>query len=233
MTSVIPAILPEDFLDLQEKLEMVVGHVPMVHIDVQDKTLTDRANWPYAGDPSEFLKIAHEVEGFPFWEDLSFEAHLMVKHPEDIAEDWIRAGAERIIVHIESFESDDEVSTILNTLRQRFGSAASMVSVEIGLAVKLNTSMESILPHVLEADFIQLMAIDTIGSQGQAFNPIIFDRIRELKKTHEDTIIAVDGGITIEHADELIEAGAERLIIGSAIFESGDPEGSLFEFLEL
>src|SRR4051812_35292509 len=104
MAEIIPAILPEDFDDLEEKLGIVAGRVAYVQIDAEDGSLNGRTSWPYKGDKSSFLRIIEEVEGFPFWEDVSFEAHLMIKDPQDQAEDWITAGAERVLVHFEAFE---------------------------------------------------------------------------------------------------------------------------------
>ncbi len=233
MVEIIPAILPEDFSDLEEKLSLVVGHAPMVHVDVTNGTLTLKANWPYSGDQTDFLKIVNEVEGFPFWEETSFEVHLMIKNPKEIIEDWILAGAERMILHIESFEDDAEISRTLAILKNRFDKNNSHLGIEVGLAVNMNTSLESVYPHVLEADFIHLMSISEIGEQGQPFDKNIFERIKLLKEKFPETIIAVDGGINLENAQDLIEAGANRLVIGSAIFSAPEPEEALQDFQEI
>jgi len=233
MVEIIPAILPEDFSDLEEKLSLVAGHVPMVHVDISNATLAKKSNWPYSGDQTDFLKIVNEVEGFPFWEDVSFEAHLMVNHPKEIIEDWILAGAERLVIHIESFEDEHDLSRTLNILKNRFDKNSTHLGIEIGLAVNFETPLEKVYPHVLEADFIHLMSIDEIGEQGEKFDKKIFDRIRDLKEKFPETILAVDGGVNLENAPELIEAGANRLIIGSAIFASVDPEEALQDFQEI
>ena len=233
MIEIIPAILPEDFSDLEEKLSIIVGQVPMVHIDVSNGTLTRESNWPYNGESTDFLKIVHEVEGFPFWEEISFEAHLMVKNPAEIIEDWILAGAERIVIHIESFEDDSELSRVLAVLKNRFDKNSSHLGIEVGLAVNTDTSIEKIFEHILEADFIHLMSIDEIGAQGRKFDDRIFDRIKEIKEKFPETILAVDGGINLENAEQLVEAGANRLVIGSAIFGSENPEQALEDFLEI
>ncbi len=233
MVEIIPAILPEDFSDLEEKLSLVAGHAPLVHIDVTNSTLTPKSNWPYSGDQTEFLKIVNEVEGFPFWEETKFEVHLMVKNPVEIIEDWILAGAERIILHIESFSDESELSRTLAIMKNRFDKNNSHLGIEVGLAVNMETKLEKVYPHVEEADFIHLMSIEKIGEQGKSFDTKIFDRIKELKEKFKDTIISVDGGINLENAPELIEAGATRLVIGSAIFASPDPEESLLDFQEI
>ncbi len=233
MVEIIPAILPEDFSDLEEKLSLVAGRVPMVHVDITNATLTKESNWPYSGDQTDFLKIVNEVEGFPFWEETSFEAHLMVNNPKEIIEDWILAGAERLVIHVESFESDSELSRTLDILKNRFDKDTTYLGIEVGLAVNMNTSLEKVYPHVLEADFIHLMSIDEIGEQGEKFDKKIFERVKELREKFPETIIAVDGGVNLENASELIEAGVSRLIIGSAIFDTENPEESLEEFLEV
>lgn len=233
MSEIIPAILPKDFNDLEEKLGVVAGQVNMVHVDVTDGTLTKDSSWPYVGEQTEFLKIVDEVEGFPFWEDVSFEAHLMVRNPEDMFEDWIRAGAERIIVQFEVFKDSEELSETLNNFKKKFGSATTFVGVEIGLSVDMNIPLEEIYPHVLEVDFIHFMSIDSIGKQGNEFDSKIFDRIKEFKLKFPETIVSVDGGVNLDNVEELIQAGVNRLIIGSAIFGTENPEEALEEFLEI
>lgn len=232
MSSIVPAILPEDFDDLEEKLGMVSGMVPIVHIDATDGTLTPKASWPYRGEISHFLRIAEEAEAFPYWEDVGFEAHLMVNAPEEIIEDWIKAGAERLIVHKEVFE-DEELSRFLSQYKNRFDVGNSYLGVEIGLAVNMETTIESILPHVLEADFIHLMSIDSIGVQGNTFNDKIFEKIRDLKSVYPDTILSVDGGVGLETVEALKEAGVDRIVVGSHIFNAEDPESELMEFLSI
>lgn len=233
MSEIIPAILPVDFNDLEEKLGMVAGRVNMVHVDVTDGTLTKDSSWPYSGEQTEFLKIVDEVEGFPFWEETSFEAHLMVRNPEDMFEDWIRAGAERIIVQFEAFKNNAELSETLNNFKKKFGSVTTFVGVEIGISINMDTPLEEIYPHVLEADFIHFMSIDSIGKQGVEFDSKIFNRIKEFKLKFGETAISVDGGVSLDNVEELIQAGVNRLIIGSAIFGTENPEEALEEFLEI
>jgi ribulose-phosphate 3-epimerase len=185
------------------------------------------------GIDTEFLKIVNEVEGFPFWEETSFEAHLMVKNPNEIIEDWILAGAERIVIHAESFIDSFELSRTLAILKNRFDKDSTYLGIEVGLAVNMDTSLEKVYPHVLEADYIHLMSIDEVGRQGEKFDQKIFERIKALKEKFPETIIAVDGGVSLENAPELIEAGVNRLIIGSAIFASPEPEEALQDFQEI
>jgi ribulose-phosphate 3-epimerase len=232
MSEIIPAILPKDFDDLYEHMNLVADYVPLVQIDVTDGTLTPDSTWPYKGDREEFDKIISEDEGFPLWEDVGFEVHLMVGAPEGIAEDWIRLGAQRVIVQAESFESGEDLSTFLGIMRDRYRKG-SLLDIEFGLALNMETSIESMTKHVLEADFIQLMAINEIGGQGREFEPKVFDKIRMLRANFPEIVIAVDGGVSLENADQLLKTGANRLVVGSAIFSAEEPLDALEDFLDI
>jgi len=231
MAEIVPAILPKSFRDLEEKVGIVVGLSKYVHIDITDGTLTERANWPYAKDNEEFNQIKSEERGLPYWEDLSFEAHLMVKNPEAVYEEWIRAGVERLIIHIESFETSEKLSEFLLKLQKHFSLKDSDFGLEVGLAVTFQTPIASILPHVSECNFVHLLSVGAIGGQGYKFEEGIFDKIKELRVPHPEVTIAIDGGVSLENIERLVEAGANRLIVGSAIYAAESPVDALEDFL--
>jgi len=144
-----------------------------------------------------------------------FETHLMVKDPRELAKIWIEEGAQRIIVH---------------TLPREILELRDLV--EIGLGVELHIPLEEIYDSLGDVDFVNLMSIKEIGKQGNAFEPEIFDRIKELKRKFPQVIVSVDGGVKLENYKELILAGADRLIVGSAIFAADDPAEAFEKFLE-
>ncbi len=232
MIEVIPAIIPGNFKDLDEKIGLVVGKAPLVHIDVTDSTMTSMSSWPYKRADQEFEAMQREERGMPFWEDVAFEAHLMIEKPEEKLHEWITAGAQRIIVHVEAFEDPELLHNFIKDFRAGL-SATPFLALELGLAMNFNTPIEKVLPFVLDVDFVQLMSIRAIGYQGNTFEDKTFDRIKELKAAFPETIIAVDGGVNLENASALLEAGVERLIVGSAIYGAEDPEEALEEFLNL
>ena len=237
MTEIIPAILPEDIDDLREKLSLISGIVPLAQIDVCDGKFAPTKTWPYKkGVDETFLRIIEQEEGFPFWDSVDFEADLMVKHPENVVDSWIAAGAKRIIIHIES--TPDPLS-LCQKIRQEYGASdESSYGVETGVALNIETSNEEVYELLSEVDnegapaidFVQFMGIENIGYQGEPFDERVFEKIRELRERFPDTIISVDGGVSLENADKLIEAGANRLVSGSAIFESGDIAGTVEVF---
>jgi pentose-5-phosphate-3-epimerase len=222
MAEILPAILPENWRDLGDKVLLMANRVPLVHIDVTDATLTKEANWPYRNNNGEWENIVNESEGLPHWEDMNFEAHLMVRDAEARGEEWIRAGAERIIVHIEAFDTSEALSAYLSKFKSQFGMADNL-KIDLGLALNFQTPVSKLLPHILECDFIHLMSESVLGEQGHPFEEGIFDKIKELKLGNPDVLISVDGGVSVENAGRLVEAGVERLVVGSAIFAAPDP----------
>ena len=120
MSELIPAILPKIFEDLEDKMNMVAGRVPLVHVDVIDGTLTPGKTWPLVGDNGEWQKILEEKEGMPAWEELNFEVHLMVSDPLVVVDEWVTAGVQRIIIHYEAFEDREDCLLSLRELRGKF-----------------------------------------------------------------------------------------------------------------
>jgi ribulose-phosphate 3-epimerase len=227
---IIPAILPKDFAELQEKIELICGSVKFVQIDVCDGQFTPNATWPYRKDDDSFQKILKEEEGMPGWQELSYEIDLMANSPEGLVEEWVTAGASRIVIHIEStsrgLETGDAVAKAIEMLKGR---------VEVGLAVDIATSIEILKDPRFQiqegaVNFIQLMGIDRDGFQGQPFDEKVLSKIKEVKKLYPDMIVSIDGGVSLETAPLLIEAGADRLVVGSAIFNADNYMEALAEF---
>jgi ribulose-phosphate 3-epimerase len=227
-TEIIPAILPKDFVELEDRVSEVKGFTKTVQIDVCDGQFTPQASWPYRKRDDTFEKIAHEAEGLPGWKDLDYEIDLMVNKPEEVVEQWVTAGATRIIIHI---ESKGDVGKALEILKGR---------VEVGLALNIDTPIERIaqfnnetIQQPVGIQFIQLMGIDHIGFQGQEFDSKVIEKIKEVKKMFPDYPISIDGGVSLDNALRLIESGANRLVVGSAIFESENPLEALQTFKRL
>lgn len=222
-TEIIPAILPRDFTELEEKIGLVKDAVKTVQIDVCDGQFTPQASWPYRKHDDSFEKIIHEDDGLPGWEKLNFEIDLMANKPEERVEEWVTAGATRIILHV---ESKGDVEQAIKMLKDR---------VEIGLALNIDTPISEIgNPRLGIAEgsvqFIQLMGIDHIGFQGQEFDVKVVDKIKAVKKMCPQFPVSIDGGVSLANARQLIDAGADRLIVGSAIFDSDNFLEAIKEF---
>lgn len=158
-------------------------------------------NLKLAEIPKEIKWVHIDVLEEDIWTDhvgINFEAHLMVAKLEEIMERWVERGAKRIIIH----KPNEEISKFRG-------------KTEIGLAVELNIPIEEIFPLIPQVDFVHLMSIAGIGEQGHPLDKRIFDRIREVKERFPQITISVDGGVSIENYQKLIDAGVERIIVGS------------------
>lgn len=215
MIQIIPAILPTDFEDLRTRLAQVRKLAPFVQVDICDGEFVPSVTWPY-GDPGSFAKILSEDEGFPFWEDFQFEFDLMVARPEEVVQDWIDAGASRIIIHNKSTE---KLGEILDQLERSF--------VESGVALQIDEDPKVLAPYIEKIDFIQCMGIARIGHQAEPFDEKVVHKIKEVRALFPDIIISVDGGVNFDTAEILGKAGANRLVSGSAIFNTSNPEKAI------
>jgi ribulose-phosphate 3-epimerase len=215
---IIPAILPKDFADLEEHVALVKGLVPLVQVDICDGQFTPKASWPYKKKDSNFEAITKEDRGLPFWEEVEYEFDLMVNNIQDAILDYVAAGASRIVLHAES------KGDITKAIEELHGKA------EIGLALNIDSAIDTIEPFKEKIQYIQLMGIDNVGFQGQAFDEKVIAKIKEAKEKYPDLVIQIDGSVNEETAPLLRDAGADRLIIGSAIFEADNIVETIAEF---
>jgi len=194
--------MPKQFNDIKEALADVEGLVRAVQIDVMDGEFVPSKSWPFIhGDA---------IQELPQNTDIFYEIDLMVEHPEVLAGDFIEAGAQRIILHIESLQEPQGQIAAIKEKGAR----------EVVVALNTDTPNET-LEDVLEyADGVQFMGIARIGYQGQQFDERVIDKITSFKEMHPDVTISVDGGVSIRTAPLLIEAGASRLAVGSALWQS-------------
>jgi len=218
MTDVIPAIIPKTYQLLRDEMETVSKLVDRVQVDIMDGQFAPEATWPYSGgrEQARFDEIVAQERGFPHWRDVQFEIDLMVQNPEDVIDDWIKSGASAILVH---FDSTDRFSEISKRLRDR--------GVEVGMAILPSNRNTVVEKHRKEIDFLQVMGNDKIGYHGVEFDPLVYDKLKDLRDRFPDLTIGVDIGVDFDTAPQLIHAGATRLVSGSAIFASDDKQAAI------
>jgi ribulose-phosphate 3-epimerase len=239
MADIIPAVLPKNYEDLKNKIALVRGLVPGVQIDICDGVFVPNITWPFLSaskrsdleeaDLDEyFRRILNEQEGLPFWEDIDFELDLMVMGAVENFDVYTKLGPKRIIFHLEAVGDLEEFKRFLEGIDVYIRDV-----VEIGVAINSDTPITEIFPLVNSIDFVQCMGIEKIGFQGQEFDERAIKNIKKLKEKFSDLIISVDGGVDFETAPALIEAGANRLVIGSAIFNTDDIIDTIERFKSL
>jgi len=203
-----PSILAADFAELAEEVRRAErGGATLVHFDVMDNHFVPNLTV----GPAVAASLAAAV-------DLPIDAHLQVTNPDNLIPSFIEAGVESIAVQ-------PEVVTHLHRTLELIRAGGC----EAGVALNPTTSPESIewaLPYV---DYINVMSVNP-GFGGQDFIPEMVEKVRRLKLM-TGVPVEVDGGITAETAPLMVEAGAQVLIAGSAVFK-GDPATEMRKIIE-
>lgn len=205
--NITPAILPHSFDEVTEKLSRIEGIATKVQIDLCDGIFGREKTWLPEG--TETLPA-----GFTYEFDIMLnDWKLYMMHA-------ITVGAKYIIAHVDLF-TDEDIETLISIVGPR--------SVTLGVAVSNDKSLDfhadmiRKIKAVYPSMFIQVMGIQKIGEQGQIFDEESVGRVKALKQQFGDVLIQVDGGMTAETVSKVINAGAETVVVGSYLFNGGDP----------
>lgn len=226
MAEIIPAIMPKKWGDIEWSVEQVVGLAKVVQIDIMDGKFVKNVSWPYgADDAASYTKILGEEQGMPLWEEIDYELDLMIADVGAEFDNLMKLAPKRIVLHIEAMP---EMKAFLENMEPYFRE-----HVEWGVAINTTTDIAAIADIIPLVSFVQCMGIEKIGYQGQPFDKRVLNQIDRLRKEYPALTISVDGGVNHETAPLLIDAGADRLVIGSAVFKSADIRETMLEFKSL
>ena len=222
MAIIVPAIVPASLADLAQKLARLEGLCEEVQIDIVDGIYAKPASWPYIADPGEPSRMLAAGELLPSAGKLRFEVDLMSADPESVAGTWVGLGATRLTVHAASTRF---LSRFLENMHVAFGHDKDFASELLSLGIAIGADADSALvePFLDRIDYVQFMGIRTIGHQGEPFDAGVLPRIKAFRKKHPEMPVTVDGGVNLESAPLLLEAGVSRLVVGSAIWKAPDP----------
>ena len=205
MVQIAPSMLAADFLHLEKDVEMVNEYADLFHLDIMDGVFVPNLSY-----------------GFPVVEAISsiakkpLDVHLMIVNPENYVKRFAQVGAGMISFHLNATENPDAV---LASIRESGAKA--------GLVINPDIPVESLFPHLKNCDYILLMSVFA-GFGGQKFIEETYQRVRTLKAEIERQglviPIEVDGGVSASNAAALVEAGAEMLVAGSAVFKAESPK---------
>ncbi|MES2931734.1 MAG: hypothetical protein V4682_03500 [Patescibacteria group bacterium] len=232
MGIIVPAIIPTSRQDLEEKLSTLSGLCEEVQVDIVDGVFAGPKSWPYITDAAEPSRMLNAGELLPRAGDFRFEIDLMSADPESVAGAWIGLGASRLTVHSESTRF---IPRFLSSTYGTYGHDADFTPglLSLGLSIGIETDLALIEPHLKKIDYVQFMGIRKIGHQGEPFDVRVFAKIAMFKKRYPTIEIQVDGGVTLENAPKLLEAGVKRLVVGSALWKAPDIAARYREFDEL
>ena len=204
MAQISPSILSADFCNLKEEiLSLEKGGADYIHLDVMDGIYVPNISF---GPP--VIKSLRSIT------DIPFDVHLMIDRPERYIEDFYEAGADIITIH-------EEATTHLHRTIEKIKS----FGIKAGVSLNPATSLEN-LEYVLEyIDMVLIMTVNP-GFGGQKYiksmNRKIADLRRIIDERNLDILIEVDGGIKLDNAKDVIDLGADILVVGSGIFEAED-----------
>ena len=206
MAIISPSILSADFCRLAEDCRLVLdAGAAMLHFDVMDGHFVPNISF---GVPV----LASLHRGMP---SAFFDVHLMISHPLAYVDAFAKAGADLVNFHL---ESEDEPGTVLAAIRA--------AGCKTGMTIKPGTPAEALLPWLDQLDLVLVMSVEP-GFGGQKFQASALYKLEALKKEREarglSFLLEVDGGVNAETAPFCVEAGADVLVAGSAVFAAADP----------
>lgn len=214
-SEIIPTVVPNSLADIERAQSRFAPFSSLLHIDAADGVFASNATW--MPDPDEKLPHADAV---------LYEAHLMVDNPLLIGVAYARAGARRIIGHVEAFSHAESA-------QEAFAMWKGAGAQEVGVAILLATPVDALLPYIDLCDSVLFMTIATIGVQGLPFDDRSVERIKEFHKRHAHVVIAADGGVSESNIKRLSHAGASRFSVGSTLSKSKEPELAYQKLLKL
>jgi ribulose-phosphate 3-epimerase len=210
-----PSVLSADFSRLGEEVRDVTeGGADLLHLDIMDGHFVPNLTF---GPPV--------IAPLRKWSTLPMEAHLMVSNPSSLVEPMARAGVNRLIVHA---ETDPHLNRLIESIRIAGMSAGVAINPSTPLTV-----LEEILPLV---DLILIMTVNP-GFGGQSFIEGALSKIRRLMSMKDllachNVRIEVDGGISVRNIAQVVSAGADTIVAGTAIFSGPSRKDAIFALRE-
>ena len=210
-----PSILSADFSQLGKQVALIEkGGADLIHVDVMDGHFVPNISFGAA-----VMKSVREST------NLNFDVHLMIEEPDLYIDDFLTDKTEYITVHQEACRH----------LHRTIGHIKSL-GIKAGVSLNPATSIETLTEIISDVDLILLMSVNP-GFGGQKFIQGTLDKIRRLSEMRKSTgtgfMIEVVGGVNLENAASLIEAGADILVAGSAVFGAEDIVERIREFKKL
>ncbi|MBS6610210.1 MULTISPECIES: ribulose-phosphate 3-epimerase [Peptoniphilus] len=210
-----PSLLSADFTNLEKEFKILNEEkVDFIHLDIMDGNYVP--NISYGPGIVKSLRPLTEIP---------FDTHLMIEKPENYIEEFVKSGSDIITIHPSTTKHLDRTLSIIRSFGKK-----------TGLALNPGDSLGVLDYNLEKLDLVLVMSVNP-GFGGQKFIPSSLRKIKEIKKIIEkrnlETLIEVDGGVKLDNAKEILDAGADILVAGSAIFEKDKTRGNIKSFKEI
>ena len=200
MIKIAPSILAADQLNLEKDIKAAEkAGCDWIHVDIMDAHFVP--NLAYSVDTVRRLR---EVT------DLPLDVHLMMDHPETLADAFINAGADTLTIHA---EADTDVAALLRKIRE--------AGILAGVSVKPGTPAEAVKPYFETAGLILAMTVEP-GFGGQKLDRNVLSKMRKIRDAGYSGLIEADGGLREDNLQELIDSGLDVAVMGTALFRAPD-----------
>jgi ribulose-phosphate 3-epimerase len=205
MPIIAPSLLAADFLHLADECQMINNsQAEWLHLDVMDGRFVPNISFG--------ISIIEQINGITQKE---LDVHLMIEEPEKYAPAFSKAGANTLTVHLEACKH------LHRNIQQ-----IKDLGMKAGVALNPHSPIDLLKDVLSEVDLVLIMSVNP-GFGGQHFIPYSLQKIQELNKLKQQNnyhfLIEVDGGVTLENAKSLIDAGTDVLVAGSSVFKSANP----------
>ena len=216
--SLLPSLPAKNFQEHLDLVRSIGGELDELQVDLVDGLFAPMVSWPCNElDPHEELMRLKE---FPTY--LKLEMDCMVYEPEQYLNVFIELNVSKVIIH---FGSTKYYRAIIKKLHG--------YDIEVGLAFTNDVVINELRELIEQFDFVQVMGIKSVGSQGQPFDQRTLKTIKIIRTSYPDMTIAVDGAVNHETIPLLRGAGANRFAPGSAIAAAADPQAAYRALLNL
>lgn len=210
MAEIIPAIIAENYKELEEKVKAVEGLCEWVQVDVMDGKFVLQRTFNRPADLAN-LKTS-----------LKLEAHLMIEHPWNFIDDWLAAGIKRMIVHYEAVGFRLDAERVFEEMITK----CHLAGCEFSIALNPETPIDVLDPYILKIDTVQIMGVKP-GRAGQPFMPHDLLKVERLREKYPNVKIELDGGVNLETAPVMLKAGVDMLVVGSYIWQAEDKKTAI------
>lgn len=193
-----------DYQNIIEYAKQMQGVADFLHCDVMNKNFVPKDTYDY-----NLVKNINRNSA------IMLDVHLMVNEPTEDIVKYIDAGANIITIHYEAFENKEDLVNVMNFIKKSYTLA--------GISIKPSTPFKEVRAYAFNADVVMVMGVEP-GRSGQGLIPEMIDKVKEIAKFREENNlkfkIELDGGVNLENAQTLVDAGVDILVSGSYVYNS-------------